>query len=63
LQLDDAHRRQWVTASLIERGLPVTATGSYYVKSFSVNEQLPEKLKPLQRDNIVRLCFKPPAVL
>ena len=56
----DRVRSQWVNAWLEERGLPVVSTGSYYVKSFQVDGPLPAYLKPLERDGIVRLCFKPP---
>jgi hypothetical protein len=56
----DAQRRAWVQAWLHEQGLPVVETGSYYVKSFRLEESAPEALQPLTRDGLVRLCFKPP---
>ncbi len=56
----DALRRAWVMQSLQERGLPVVATGSYYVKSFRLDGAPPSEITPLVRDGVVRLCFKPP---
>lgn len=56
----DRERRAWVSSWLQKRGLPATASGSYYVKSFRINGDVPKPLGPLTRDNIVRLCFKPP---
>ncbi|MCA8989824.1 MAG: hypothetical protein KDA78_19405 [Planctomycetaceae bacterium] len=56
----DQLRKTWVQAWLKERGLPVTDSGSYYVKSFQVEGTLPDYFDPLRRDDIVRLCFKPP---
>lgn len=60
----DAQRRGWVRESLQQRGLPVADTGTYYVKSFQVEGELPEHLAPLVRQSaegtLVRLCFKPP---
>jgi hypothetical protein len=44
----------------VGRGLPATATGSYYVKSFRPIGEVPASLAPLKRDNLIRLCFKPP---
>lgn len=41
---------------------PGVETGSYYVKSFRVQGELPEHLAPLKRGDVVRLCFKPPQV-
>jgi hypothetical protein len=35
-------------------------TGSYYVKAFRPEGVLPGALRPLARDGLVRLCFKPP---
>ena len=55
----NASRRKAVASWLSERNLPVISSGTYYVKSFRVNEALPAYLKPLQRENVVRLCFKP----
>jgi hypothetical protein len=56
----DAGRRTWVSAWLRQRGLPVMESGSYYVKSFRLAGEVPERLRPLARDGLVRLCFKPP---
>jgi hypothetical protein len=58
----DAARRRWVLAWLRENGLPVVESGSYYVKAFRVDGEVPERLRPLARDGVVRLCFKPPQV-
>jgi hypothetical protein len=60
VELADWERRAWVAAWLRERGLPVVETGSYYVKAFRPAEGVPEELRPLARDGLVRLCFKPP---
>ncbi|MEZ6129817.1 MAG: hypothetical protein R3C59_14130 [Planctomycetaceae bacterium] len=56
----DRDRARWVRTWLEEHRLPVVETGSYYVKSFRVEGPLPDYLHPLQRDSVVRLCFKPP---
>ncbi len=58
----DAARRRWVLGWLAENELPVVETGSYYVKAFRVDGSVPERLRPLARDGVVRLCFKPPQV-
>jgi len=58
----DRLRSTWVHRWLEERGLPVVTSGSYYVKSFRVQGDLPGYFDPLKRDNIIRLCFKPPQV-
>lgn len=59
----DAARRVWVGEWLREKGLPAVETGSYYVKAFRpANGEVPEPLRPLARDGLVRLCFKPPQV-
>jgi hypothetical protein len=55
----DRQRRRWVLDWLRRRQLPVVETGSYYVKSFRVGGGIPEPLRPLVRENLVRLCFKP----
>src|SRR5262249_6952935 len=55
----DGQRREWVADWLRRSGLPVVESGSYYVKSFRVEGTLPPSLGPLQRDAVVRLCFKP----
>jgi hypothetical protein len=60
LQAVDDERRAWVLDWLRRRGLPVVESGSYYVKSFRVMGNVPESLRPLERDGLVRLCFKPP---
>lgn len=59
LQAVDNRRRQWVSDWLAARGLPVVSSGSYYVKSFQIEGQVPESLAPLARDGLLRLCFKP----
>ncbi len=56
----DEERRAWVRAWLQRHELPEVETGSYYVKAFRVEGEVPERLRPLERDGIVRLCFKPP---
>jgi hypothetical protein len=56
----DKARREWVADWLIAKGLPVVETGSYYVKSFRVSGSAPASVSTLQRDGLVRLCFKPP---
>lgn len=56
----DRQRSNWVHSWLTERDLPASKTGSYYVKSFQIEGALPEYFDPLRRDDIVRLCFKPP---
>ena len=58
----DQQRRRWVHGSLTQRGLPIVETGSYYVKSFRVEGELPADYDALRRDDVVRLCFKPPMV-
>jgi hypothetical protein len=58
----DHKRRCWVSDWLREHGLPVLETGSYYVKSFRLAEPIPQHLAPLAREDVVRLCFKPPQV-
>lgn len=56
----DRVRAQWVQSWLEERGLPAVTSGSYYVKSFRFAGELPDHLQPLRREDVVRLCFKPP---
>ncbi len=58
----DRLRAMWVENWLEQRGLPVVQSGSYYVKSFHVEGKLPEYFNSLLRDNVVRLCFKPPQI-
>ena len=55
----DAQRRTAVQQWLLEKGLPSVDSGSYYVKSFRPQGTLPERLLPLKRGEVVRLCFKP----
>ena len=62
LEAVDEGRRSWVGRWLESRGLPSVATGSYYVKSFTLCGEAPELLQPLIRNGILRLCFKPPQV-
>src|SRR5262249_25652626 len=57
--VDDA-RRAGVADWLRGRGLPVIEWGSYYVKGFRLDGPAPEELRPLVREGVVRLCFKPP---
>lgn len=58
----DRARRAHVAGWLTERGLPSVTTGSYYVKTFTVDGPIPERLRPLARDGRVRLCLKPRAL-
>lgn len=60
LEAVDQRRRQWVHDWLRARQLPVVETGSYYVKAFRPEGNLPPEFGPLARDGVVRLCFKPP---
>lgn len=60
LEAVDAARRDWVRDWLRRAGLPLVESGSYYVKSFRLEGPTPERLRPLERDGLVRLCFKPP---
>lgn len=62
LQSVDARRREWVSAWLANRGLPAVPTGTYYVKSFRPEGRIPDRLQPLVRDGLLRICFKPPIV-
>lgn len=62
MQKVDQQRRDWVHAWLTDRNLPVVTSGSYYVKSFRTEMPLPAEWQPLVRDEVVRLCFKPPQV-
>lgn len=59
LQRVDDRRREWVAAWLTARGLPAVTTGSYYVRAFRVEGEIPTSLRPLVRHDVVRLCFKP----
>jgi hypothetical protein len=56
----DAERRAWVRDWLRAKDLPAVESGSYYVKAFRPEGELPDALRPLSRDGLVRLCFKPP---
>lgn len=58
----DAQRRAWVDRWLIEHELPAIETGSYYVRSFHPDGDVPNYLLPLYREGVLRLCFKPPQV-
>jgi hypothetical protein len=60
LEQVDRSRRQWVQDWLRQADLPLVEGGSYYVKSFRVEGPLLDRLKPLERAGLVRLCFKPP---
>src|SRR5205085_5333595 len=60
LQDVDRERHRWVLDWLRARQLPVVESGSYYVKSFRIDGIVPDRLRPLVRDDLVRLCFKPP---
>ncbi|CAN5239489.1 hypothetical protein BH11PLA2_BH11PLA2_09710 [soil metagenome] len=60
LQSVDDARRAWVVQWLEQHDLPSVGTGSYYVKSFTLQGTVPEALEPLTRDALVRFCFKPP---
>jgi hypothetical protein len=60
LEAVDEARRSWVRDWLERRGLPAIDTGTYYVKSFRPIGEVPERLAPLKRGDLVRLCFKPP---
>lgn len=62
LESVDRLRRAHVAGWLEMRGLPSVATGSYYVKSFRLERSVPDPIRPLVRDGLVRLCFKPPQV-
>jgi hypothetical protein len=52
----DEARRTWVTRWLATHDLPAVRTGSYYVKSFTLQEPVPPAILPLTRDGLVRLC-------
>lgn len=60
MQAIDDQRRAWVSAWLRQRDLPVVDSGTYYVKSFRPDGPVPERLTPLVRGDVIRLCFKPP---
>jgi hypothetical protein len=55
----DKARRAWVSDWLTASGLPAVETGSYYVKSFRLAAPTPAAMGVLERDGLVRLCFKP----
>jgi len=63
LQAVDTRRRTWVSDWLQDHGLPAIASGSYYVKSFLTDRDVPQHLQPLVRDGLLRLCFKPPITM
>jgi hypothetical protein len=56
----DDERRAWVSEWLRANHLPVVESGSYYVKAFRPEGAIPDALRVLVRDGLVRLCFKPP---
>jgi len=56
----DNQRRLWVIDWLNRHGLPAVESGSYYVKSFRIDGPVLPSLEPLWREEVVRLCFKPP---
>jgi hypothetical protein len=58
----DRARRAHVAAWAESRGLPWVHTDSDYIESFRLDGPVPEPLRPLARDGLVRLCFKPPQV-
>ena len=62
LQSVDVARRNWVSQWLQSRGFPDVSSGSYYVKSFLVEnaDAVPKSHRCLLRDNVLRLCMKPP---
>lgn len=55
----DTVRRKSVSECLKALGLPVVHSGSYYVKSFRPEGEVAPHLRPLSREGLVRLCFKP----
>ena len=57
-EVDDA-RRGWVSGWLRERGLPDVQTGTYYVKTFRPDGEVPERLAPLLRDGASGLRWPP----
>jgi hypothetical protein len=59
----DASRRRWVQSWLEERDLPAISSGSYYVKSFRPIGSIPARLQCLDRNGVIRLCFKPPQAI
>lgn len=58
----DEARRAWVRAWLEARGLPALESGTYYVRAFRPEGEVPERLRPVFRDGLLRLCPKPPIV-
>lgn len=60
LEAVNDRRHEWVRRSLRERNLAAVESGSYYVKSFRVSGEVPDAYRPLVRDGVCRLCFKPP---
>ena len=60
VQAVDATRRRWVGDWLTARGLPDAPGGTYYVRSFRPEGPVPARLAPLVREDVVRLCMKPP---
>ncbi|VAW81557.1 hypothetical protein MNBD_GAMMA12-2511 [hydrothermal vent metagenome] len=62
LSVVDDRRRVEVSDWLTSKGLPVVGSGSYYVKSFRPEGDLPDYFRPLMRGKLLRLCFKPTPV-
>lgn len=61
-EVDRIHalRRREVEEWHSRRGMPLEASGSYYVKSFRVEGELPAAYAPLMlHGGLLRLCFKP----
>ena len=59
----DRKRRIWVHERILQAELPLVETGSYYVKSFRPIGEVPARLTPLMRGDVLRMCFKPSARL
>lgn len=59
IQRVDEKRRHATVDWLKAHDLPVVDSGSYYVKSFQLVDDAPDRLKPLLRGDLLRLCFKP----
>jgi hypothetical protein len=60
-EVDRVHalRRQEVADWHARHGMPHEPAGSYYVKSFRVEGEMPPAYSVLMRDGVLRLCFKP----
>jgi hypothetical protein len=55
LEAVDRERWAWAASWLRDHGLPSVETGRNYVKSFGPGEAVPDLLRPLSRDGLVRL--------